>query len=73
MEKQRKIALVGRKIGFEEAEEQDILFWASKSWRERLEETERLRRLIWTHLLGSYPSKMEKVGRVIKKSNSEEE
>ena len=63
--------LVGKKISFADAEEETLSFWASKSWMERLQETERLRRMIWTYLLGSYPEKMEKIGKVIKWSNLE--
>ncbi|MFI5195494.1 MAG: hypothetical protein ACHQD8_00255 [Chitinophagales bacterium] len=67
-----KMELVGKKVTFAEAEEESLLFWANKSWQERLQETERLRRMIWTYLLGSYPVKMEKVGKVIKWSTKEE-
>lgn len=67
MEHRQKIVLTGKKVTLSDAEEQDIYFWADKSSEERLIETERLRRLIWTHLLGMYPVKMEKTGRVVKK------
>ncbi len=68
MEQKRKIEVVGRKLSFAEAEDEDIFYWADKTPQERLAETERLRRLVWTHKLGKYPTKMEKVGRVISKS-----
>ena len=67
MSEKKKIEIVGRKVSIAEAEENDILFWASRSWQERLIETERLRRMIWTHLLGTYPDKMQKIGKVIKR------
>ena len=68
MKSERKIEVVGRKVSFAQAEEDDFLYWADKTPQERIAETERLRRLIWTHRLGSYPTKIEKVGRVISKS-----
>jgi hypothetical protein len=67
MLKKRTMALVGSKISFEEAEDSDIIFWANKTIIERLAETERLRKMIWTHVLGSYPVKMEKVGGFVKR------
>ena len=68
MKSERKIEVVGRVVSFAQAEEDDIFYWADKTPQERIAETERLRRLIWTHRLGSYPTKIEKVGRVISKS-----
>ena len=67
-----KISVVGKKVSKNEADDLDILYWANSTWQERLAETERLRRMIWTHLLGYYPTKIEKVGRVIKKNKAEE-
>jgi hypothetical protein len=64
----QKMVLTGRKITFANAEEQDTWFWADKTWQERLAETERLRRLIWTHILGTYPTKMQKVGKVVRRT-----
>jgi len=60
--------MVGKKTTFAEAEEEDIVFWFNKSVAERLNEAERLRRMIWTHLLGSYPDKMIHVGSVEEKT-----
>jgi len=68
MKKKRKIEAVGRVVSFQQAEEEDDLYWANATWQERLAETERLRRKIWTLRLGKFPEKMEKVGRVIHKS-----
>ncbi len=73
MEKKRQIEPVGRKVGFQQAEDDDIFYWADKTWQERIAETERLRRLIWTHRFGVYPDKFEKTGRVILKSELEED
>lgn len=69
--KKREMVIVGKKTTFQEAEDDEILFWASKSWKERVMEAERLRRMIWTHLLGSFPDKMRKTGKVIKWSSVE--
>lgn len=67
MEKNNKIVITGKKVSKKEADDIDIIFWANKTWQERLEETERLRRIIWTHILGIYPSKIQKTGAVTKK------
>ncbi len=68
MEGENKISVTGKKVSKVEADDMDIMFWANKTWQERLAETERLRRIIWTHILGVYPSKIEKVGFVRKKN-----
>jgi hypothetical protein len=73
MKGERKIELVGRKVSFAEAEEDDIFYWADKTWQERIIETERLRRLIWGHRLGAFPEKFEISGRKISKSQLQED
>ena len=65
-----KISVVGKKVSKNEADDLDILYWANRTWQERLAETERLRRMIWTHLLGYYPTKIENVGRVFIKNKA---
>lgn len=65
---ERTMVIVGAKMSFAQAEEIDLSFWADKTYSERLAETERLRRMIWTYKLGTYPNKMKKVGVVIKRS-----
>ncbi|MEP6846176.1 MAG: hypothetical protein ABI861_09235 [Panacibacter sp.] len=72
MEQKRKIELVGRKISFAEAEEADDVYWANASVEERLAETERLRRAVWTFRLGTYPQCMEKVGKIISRNEQED-
>lgn len=61
MREKRKIQLIGRKLSFADAEDEDIFFWADKTWAERIAETERLRRLIWTHRLGYYPLALKRL------------
>ncbi len=73
MEKNRKIEIVGRKVSFAQAEEDDLFFWADKTWQERIVEAERLRRLIWTHHLGIFPVAFEKIGRKISKAQLDED
>jgi hypothetical protein len=65
--------VVGRKLTFAEAQEEDDRYWANASVEERLAETERLRREYYTGLLGKYPDKMEKVGRVVSKHELDED
>jgi hypothetical protein len=69
--KKREMEIVGKKVTFEEAEEDEISFWANKTWKERLKEAERLRKIIWTHLLGKFPEKMQKTGEFVKWSSLE--
>ncbi|HEX4374639.1 MAG TPA: hypothetical protein VHZ50_15155 [Puia sp.] len=59
----KKIELVGRVVAKDAADEDDFNFWLNKTVEERLAETERLRRMIWTFRLGKYPDKIEKVGK----------
>jgi len=68
MEKKRKIEIIGRKVNFQQAEDDDLFYWADRTWQERIAETERLRRLMWTYRLGTYSTKFEKTGSVILKS-----
>lgn len=51
-----------RKVSFEEAEDEDLLFWASKTIGERLKEAFDWNKKVWTHLLGTYPDKIELTG-----------
>jgi len=67
MERPRKIKPVARILSFAEAEEADDLFWANKSIAERLEEAQRLRKIIWGYRLGTYPEKVERVVKIISK------
>ena len=60
------MVVVGKKITFAQAEEDELFYWADKNWRERVQETERLRRMIWAHILGKYPEKIEKIGNFVK-------
>jgi hypothetical protein len=73
MKGERKIEIVGRKASFAEAEEDDIFYWADKTWQERIVETERLRRMIWIHRLGAFPQEFEITGRKISKNQLEED
>jgi hypothetical protein len=72
MDGKRTMELVGNRVSFDVAEDESLSFWAEKSKEQRLEEMERLRRLIWTHILGKYPDKMQKVGQVVKISTLDE-
>lgn len=67
MKKERKIELTGRKVSLSEADDMDIEYWLNKSIEARLEETERLRRMIWSFRLGRYPEKMERTGKAVSK------
>ncbi len=49
MKNERKIEATGRKISFAQAEEDDLIYWAQRTWQERIIEAERLRRIIWGH------------------------
>jgi len=73
MEKKRKIEVVGRKLSLKEAEEEDLFYWADKTWQERIMEAERLRRLIWGYRLGSFPTSFEVIGRKILKSQLDDD
>lgn len=66
--KKREMVLEGKKVTFDEAEQDEITFWADSTWIERLAEAERLRKIIWTHILGKYPEKIEVTGAFINKS-----
>ena len=64
----RKIAKVVNHVSMEDEDHQDVLFWWSKPFAERLAEVTRLRRLYSTWLNGSFPEKIEKVV-TIRKTN----
>jgi hypothetical protein len=48
MEKKRKIAMVVTAGSFAEAEERDVEYYASISWKESAENAEQMRRMIWS-------------------------
>lgn len=62
MEKEREIKKVWRKVSHEQSEEEDLFYWAEKSWPERLREVQELRELIWSSLGKKYPLKIEIIG-----------
>ena len=62
MNEERKIEKVVRKVTFKEAEEEDIIYWAQKSIKERVTAATEWNKKVWTHLHGSYPEKIEKYG-----------
>ena len=62
MEKETKIKRVWRKVSHEQAEEDDLFYWAEKSWQERLREVQELRELIWNSFGNKYPLKIEVIG-----------
>jgi hypothetical protein len=63
MEKERKIGLVGKKVSFEEGEEEDIAYWANLPVKERMCQAFDWNRKVWKHILKTnYPEKIELVG-----------
>ncbi len=60
MNKKRKIELIVRKVTFEQAEEEDVEFYAKNSWKNSAEIVEEMRRSIWNQAYNSN-SKREKV------------
>jgi hypothetical protein len=48
MEQKRKMQMVVTKMSFEEAEEADIEYYASISWKESAEKAAQIRRMIWS-------------------------
>ena len=70
MDGKRKIVIVGRKLSFAEAEEEDDIFWANASVEERWMELVNLRMMVFGSRDGE-PIKMQKVVR--KRSFYEEE
>lgn len=58
---ERKIAKVVNHVKMEDEDYNDVLFWRSKTFTERLQEVIRLRRNYFTGLNGSFPEKITKV------------
>jgi hypothetical protein len=73
LQKKEKIQMIGRKVSFAQAEEDDFAFEVALSWQQRLERMELLRRKIWTFHLGVYPLKIAKAGGKYIKSQAEED
>ena len=76
MEKKRKIAIIGKKVSFADAEEEnvDLLFWAEKTIRLRMEEAFEWKKKVWQHINGGYPLAIEKTGgKRAKKSTDEDD
>ena len=64
---------VGGKVSFEEGEEEDLLYWADKSIKERLIDLLDWNKKVWVKIAGFYPDKIEKVGGKILKTKAEED
>jgi len=62
MPKVRTIQIVGGKVSFEDAEENDFNYWLTMNWKERMQQLLELKKSIWIKLNGSYPTEIEKVG-----------
>ena len=63
MEKKRKIAIVGKRVSFDESEEEDLMYWANLPVKERLAIAAEWNKKVWQHILkDKYPEKIEKTG-----------
>ena len=63
MEKKRKIAIVGKRVSFDESEEEDLMYWANLPVKERLTIASEWNKKVWQHILkDKYPEKIEKTG-----------
>jgi hypothetical protein len=69
MEKERKIEIVGRRLSFAEAEEEDDRFWANASVEERWHELIKLRWMVF----GTRNNKPLKIEKVVKTRSLYEE
>jgi hypothetical protein len=63
MEKKRKIAMVVRKVSFAEAEDEDLMYWANLTVKERMNEAAEWNKKVWQHILGDkYSERIVKTG-----------
>ena len=63
MEKKRKIEMVVKKVSFAEAEEEELMYWAKLSVKERLTAAAKWNKEVWKYLLNEdYPEKIELTG-----------
>lgn len=53
--------MVANQIKMDEEDLRDVQFWLSRPASERIAEVTRLRKAYYSWLLGTYPSKIEKV------------
>jgi hypothetical protein len=74
MEKKRKIALVGKRVSFDESEEDDLMYWANLPVKERLEIAAEWNKKVWQHILkDKYTERIEKTGGKKNKSVTDED
>ncbi len=66
MLKHRKIALVGRKMTFAEAEEAEIFQWQNVPFEEKWQSLERMRNYFYNIHDKPFPEKLELVIKVVK-------
>ena len=69
----RKIKIVGRKTTHAQSEEDDLFYWAEKTWYERLKEVQNLRRMIWSSGKKKYPEKIKITGGKFLKRETDED
>ncbi|HZI52855.1 MAG TPA: hypothetical protein VFD56_04100 [Chitinophagaceae bacterium] len=74
MEKKRKIEKVVRKGSFAEDEDEELIYWANLSVKERMSEAAEWNRKVWQHILkDKYPERIEKTGGKKDKSLTDED
>ena len=55
--------MVGKRVSFDESEEEDLMYWANLPIKERLVEAAEWNKKVWQHILkDKYPERIEKAG-----------
>lgn len=74
MEKKRKIEKIGKKVSFAADEDDDLMYWANLSVKERMMEAAKWNKKVWQHILkDKYPERIEKRGGKKNKSLTDED
>lgn len=74
MGKKRKIAMMVKKVSFAETDDEDLMYWANLSVKERMTEAAEWNKKIWQHILkDKYPEKIEMTGGKQNKSLTDED
>ena len=65
--------MVGGKVSFEQGEEEDLIYWAEKSIKERLLDLLEWNKQVWNKIAGGYPNVIEKTGGKVLKSETDKD
>ena len=74
MEKKRNIEKTGKRVSFDEKDDEDLMYWANLPVKDRMAAAADWNKKVWQHILkDKYPERIEKTGGKKDKSLTDED